>query len=132
MPQLPMTDKYSLHTWYGSVATSTWDATDPRLSGEATYREMLHEYPGHGFDTFASEWTVRNDAGSWTGSGRGFSSDDIEAEWTELQGSGAYEGWTAYVHWDRAPGKCPASCLGTATGVIVAGGMPPYPEPLAD
>jgi hypothetical protein len=72
------------------------------------------------------EWSVVNDEGSWTGTG--YSIFSVGASFGDLaavvrHGAGAYEGLTAFLTFDIAHEE------GTGRGLIVADGMPPFPEP---
>jgi hypothetical protein len=104
-------------------AWQTWDATDPRLSGETTCREIRSETRDRGFRVRVHDWTVANADGSWSGVRYGIFSDESkgEAVFLILEGEGAYEGLTALLDWGAEPGASGIS------GVIV-GADPPLPE----
>lgn len=111
--------------WYGAFARSTWQATDARLSGEVTYREMMHRYLDHGFDLMTAEYTVVNDDGSWIGTGYGVNSESDEygrLVTVVLHGAGAYDGLTAFLNANHAVER------DVLRGVVVADGMPPLPN----
>jgi len=108
---------------------SSWEASDPRLSGDATYMSTWHYYPELDSELEAVRWTVVNDGGSWTGTGRGiYSPEAVYGDYVSavLAGQDAYEGLTAYLMMDIAHEE------GTIRGLIVADDMPPFPEPPAE
>ena len=110
----------------GAVYHSTWDATDPRLSGAATYIGMWHMYSLPSTQLEAVAMTVYNDDGRWVGTGRGIFSPTAEYGdnlWLALEGEGAHEGLTAYVTFDIAHEP------DIGRGFIRAGELPPFPEP---
>lgn len=119
----------------GATGSMTWDATDPRLSGAATYRGRHHVYPnlyGDGLDV--ATWTVTNEAGAWRGESRGICmcSEDINVATVILNGEAAYEGLTAYLTWDRTPEKghiVRTREQDTMRGLILAEDWPSLPEP---
>ena len=112
----------------GVVMSWTWDASDPRLSGTATYTFNSHGYSGPLNALLdAIVVTVVNDGGSWAGTGQGIGSMEYGAmQMLMLTGEGGYEGLTAFLTEDIK------NEMGTIRGVIVAGGLPPYPEPPAE
>ena len=108
----------------GIVWTETWEATDPRLSGAATYRGTWHAYESLDMGIEAFEWQVVNDEGSWSGTGYGFGSPDAvygEIASVVLLGGGAHEGLRAYLSFDLPE-------MDTARGIIIADELPPFPE----
>ena len=117
----------------GATGSMTWEATDPRLSGAATYIGRHHVYPklyGDGLQVGA--WTVTNEDGTWHGDGRGICTSSRgwdTAIWygchdqVVLSGKGAYEGLTAYLTWNDAHEE------DTIRGLILAEDWPPLPEP---
>lgn len=113
-------------TNYGQEHSYTWEATDPRLSGAATYRGNWHGYGSLDSQLEGFEWSVVNDEGSWAGTGYGIFS--VGARFGDLasvvmHGAGAYEGLTAFLTFDIAHEE------DTARGLIIADEMPPFPEP---
>jgi hypothetical protein len=114
------------YTTIESVNSRTVEATDPRLSGTATFRTTIHWYPSP-VDTGVVAHAVRlvNDEGAWTGTGRTINSLNFgRMEMLVLSGEGAYEGLTAFLVEDlfHTPG--------TAKGVIIEGELPAFPEPI--
>ncbi len=115
-----MVDVEELHpTW------QTWEATDPRLSGETTCRENRSITAEPGFRVRVHDWTVANADGSWSGIRYAVFSDEHaeDAVFLILEGEGAYEGLTAYLDWGVEPGE------DSISGVIVgsAGTLPSAP-----
>jgi len=107
---------------------TTWDATDPRLSGDASGSGgwSLYETPsedaGSGEDIGAS-YIIINEDGTWdcTSSAPAGPEPDLTGHTLVFSGTGDYEGLTAHVRidWDSYP-------FGF-TGVIVEGGAPEDP-----
>jgi ribose transport system substrate-binding protein len=113
----------------GITHTYTWEATDPRLSGAATYTGNWHWYGSLASSLEAFQWTVGNDEGSWTGTGYSIFSPAAaygDAAAMVMDGAGAYEGLTAYLNWDIAHEE------DTMRGLITADPMPPVPEPTSE
>ena len=119
----------------GATGTMIWFATDPRLSGTATYSGRQYVYPklyGDGLDV--AVWTVTNDEGTWRGESRGIvsSSEDSDVATVILTGEAAYEGLTAYLTWGRVDED---DCIvrtyqeDTMRGLILAEEWPRLPEP---
>jgi hypothetical protein len=119
----------------GATGSMTWDATDSRLSGVATYSGRQYVYPelyGDGLDV--AVWTVTNDEGTWRGESRGIDSFDADSNVATviLTGEAAYEGLTAYLTWGRVSED---DCIvrtyeeDTMRGLILAEDWPPLPEP---
>ena len=104
----------------------TYEATDPRLSGQATYIGKWRYYPSPvDANVEAVALTVVNEDGTWAGTGRGIASPDFgDILWLVLTGDGAYEGLTAYLTQDYVHEE------GTIKGVIVADELPEFPEPV--
>jgi hypothetical protein len=122
----PKTVSGAAHTrWEGDVVSFLWGGSEPRLKGTATFAFTVDDYEstvGAGLEAVAV--TVVNDEGSWTGYGRGIGSEEYgDNMWLQLNGEGAYEGYTAYLTADLA------NEYGTIRGVIIAGDLPPFPEP---
>jgi hypothetical protein len=107
----------------GEVWSQTWEATDPRLTGSATYHSTAYTFED--FELKAIAVRVENDEGAWVGTGREvfwaepFGSIDM----LELSGEGAYEGLSALLTEDGMHEPH------TLRGAIVYGGLPPFPEP---
>jgi hypothetical protein len=103
------------------TAVSDFVASDPRISGRATYTSTIRFYPygeegGTDPALWASSVRIENDDGSWVGTGSGFHDpDDAFREWYVLDGQDAYEGLTAvFLFVDGEANE----------GVIVPGGLP--------
>ena len=116
----------------------SWDSTDPRLSGDATSRAMVHRYPSlgtsTGYDLYAWALTLVNGDGSWTGTGTGLRTWEDPAEFGNvetmtLHGAGAYEDLTAYLTYAGESSSDARPYTDTYRGLIVAGELPPIPEP---
>ena len=107
----------------GEVWSQTWEASDPRLSGSATYHSTAYAYED--FELKATIVRVETDEGAWAGTGRevfwpdSFGSVDM----LELSGEGAYEGLSALLIEDGVHEPH------TLRGAIVEGGLPPFPDP---
>lgn len=121
--------------FYDLVFTPRWEATDPRLSGDATRRLNRHEYESL-VNLYAFHDTLVNDGGRWEGTGIGISPNPLvsdpeygQVDTVTLHGSGGYEGLTAYLTY---AGESLGSHRDTLRGVIVPDGMPPVPEPPTD
>jgi hypothetical protein len=113
----------------GITHTYTWEATDPRLSGAATYTGNWHRYGSLSSQLEGFRWTVVNDEGSWTGTGYSIFSPAAaygDAASMVMDGTGAYEGLTAYLNWDIAHEE------DTMRGLITADPMPPVPQPTSE
>jgi hypothetical protein len=106
----------------GVTAVTDFVASDPRISGRATYTSTARFYPygeEGGIDPalWASSVRIENDDGSWVGTGSGFHDpDEAVREWYVLDGQGAYEGLTAVFLFVGGEAN---------EGVIVPGGLPP-------
>ena len=102
--------------------TAQWSASDPRLSGFVTERATEYYWPVGGYtEAYAVE--VVNDAGAWVGTGRTVQADDFGViTMYTLTGEGSYEGLVAlmtYPQEEDGEGM---------QGVIIDGGLPPFPE----
>jgi hypothetical protein len=106
------------------TSTEQYSASDPRLSGTATYRVTEYnwdEAPGNTiFEAHAIE--VVNDQGRWVGTGQFIGPLDLFV--LTLAGEGEYEGHTAVVTWDTSGEEDEEGMK----AVIVDGGLPPFPE----
>lgn len=99
------------------LTQQTWDATDPRLSGETACRLDPSSAADGGVQLRTHDWTVVNAEGSWTGTRYSVFSIGTESDAVllVLHGKGAYEGLTAYLEWGDEPEEY------TIRGVIVGG-----------
>jgi hypothetical protein len=107
----------------GIVWSHLYEATDPRLSGTATYQvnELL---TGIIFEAYAIE--LVNDEGTWVGTGRHVSSP-VDATLLTLAGEGAYQDFSAVVFRDTSGPDVEPMIM---KGVIIEGELPPFPEPI--
>ncbi len=111
----------------GITAVTEFVASDPRISGEATWTSTARFYPygeEGGVDPalWASAVRIENDDGAWVGTTTGYHDpDEATREWNVVDGTGAYEGLTAVFRFVAEGGY---------EGVIVPGGLPPFPEPV--
>ena len=98
--------------------SQTWEATDPRLSGETTCRDRLEHTANRAIQMRAHEWTVANAHGSWTGTRYFVDSDGGEsgAVILVLHGAGAYTGLTAYLDWGVEHGHYDADVYDIRSG----------------
>ena len=111
----------------GIQFVETWEASDPRLSGESTYTGNWQVYEEPGFEVQAALWELANDAGRWVGTGTGyFVGETVNGDTAILKGEGGYEGLTAYLVFDFTTEP------GTFQGLIFPGEMPTFPEPPAE
>jgi len=125
------------YTLYGRTELESWQATDPRLSGDATYRGMRHEYPTLSYYLAGYEYALANEGGSWSGTGTSIHQHGEllhDKEFGDvmvmtLQGAGGYEGLTAYLTLACAV-DCRDATHFTYRGLIVADQMPPFPDPV--
>jgi hypothetical protein len=115
----------------GVVFTHHWEASDPRLSGTSTVTWNWHDCSSGDVTIEAATRVVENDdGGRWVGTGTGLS--DVAGAGPEtvvLHGEGVHEGLTAYVLMDWDPHQTPQATFDAA---IFPGGMPPFPELLAE
>ena len=96
------TSEGSLTVIEGVGLTGIWEASDPRLSGTATYAATYDRFESAGFEVEASSRVVVNDGGRWVGTSTALStapetSPQTNTDTVLLRGEGAYEGLTAYV-----------------------------------
>jgi hypothetical protein len=111
------------------VNVHRWQASDARLSGEATYtgQWQLYEQPAEdsGSGSDAAAYEIVNDGGHWLcEASRAVAPGDAPGAHTLVfSGEGEYEGMTAYldIDWSQTPYAF--------TGVILPGEAPPYAEP---
>jgi hypothetical protein len=108
------------------MCTSAWShqfsASDPRLSGTATYR-VNEMFTGVIIEAYAIE--LVNDEGAWVGTGRHVSSP-VDATLLTLTGERAYEGFSAVVFEDTSGTDDEA----IKKAVIIESELPPFPEPI--
>jgi hypothetical protein len=114
------------------VSVHEWAASDPRLSGEATYsgRWQLYDEPqeesGDPAATDAALYSIVNEGGSWLCEASRAPEQPIsdgDRHTLVFNGEGEYEGLTAYltIDWRQAPY--------VFSGLILPGEEPPYAEP---
>lgn len=109
----------------GGVTTYDVTGDDLRLGGTATLtRDWTGAYPPALVMVMDTEWHIEDEAGAWTGSSRRLASmadlDPVNvAEQVILDGSGAYEGLSAYliVDWEQE----------SFLGAIIPDDMPEIP-----
>ena len=105
--------------------TSTWDASDPRLSGALSLRANRDRYDRQQMELGSALTAIENEDGRWVGAGTWLGGDELGETMTLLmRGEDAYEGLTAYVVVDLVTQTFAAS--------IFPGDMPAFPEPPAD
>jgi hypothetical protein len=117
VPSLVFTSPGSDTTGVGRFAsegvgqTQTWEADDPRLSGEATYTGNWRLY-GDPYEVGveAGRWTITNDDGTWAGTSTAVEAREpatwepkVYMETLILDGQGGYDGLTAYLLIDGSP-----------------------------
>ena len=101
--------------------TSTWDASDPRLSGAVSVRVNRDRYERQGMEVGSARTVIENDDGRWIGAGTWLGGEDLGETMTlVMQGAGGHEGLTAYMVMDLVSQTFAAS--------IFPGDMPPLPE----
>ena len=82
----------------GLMYTTTWEATDPRLSGAVTVVANRDEYERAEMAATSVSAAVENDGGRWAGSGTYLEGEELGETWPLiLQGEDGYEGLTALV-----------------------------------
>ena len=113
----------------GVTAVTDFVASDPRISGQATWTSTVRFYPyaeEGGVDpaVWASAVRIENADGAWVGTMTGYH-DPEEAirEWNVVTGEGAYDGLTAVFRFVANAGY---------EGVIVPGDLPPISEPTVE
>ena len=103
--------------------TYRFEATDPRLSGDAIWTGSGHRFPTNPmFEVQSATWQITNGNGSWSGTSTALVGNGLgDTDTIVLTGSGDYEGLTAYLvtTWTRAGASF--------RGAIFPGGMPPMP-----
>ncbi len=109
----------------GVTAVTDFVASDPRISGEATWTSTARFYPygdEGGVDpaVWAAAVRIENADGAWVGTMTGYHDpEEATREWNVVTGEGAYEGLAAVFRFVADEGY---------EGVIVPGGMPPVSE----
>ncbi len=105
--------------------TSTWDASDPRLSGAVSLRANRDRYERQQMEVGSGRAVIENEGGRWVGAGTWLGGEDLGETMTlVMQGGDAYEGLTAYVVVNLVAQTFAAS--------IFPGDMPAFPEPPAE
>ena len=97
-------------------------ASDPRLTGTASYVGNSQIFEAVRFDVQAGTVVLVTDDGRWVGTTTGLSSLGLHADTAVLQGEDAYDGLTAYIllDWTSSPASFKAA--------IFPGEMPAFPE----
>ena len=111
----------------GMQGTLSWEASDPRLSGEVTFAGYLVNYTTPSIYVGGGTRVLVNDDGRWVGTDTGLAAPGVDMEFIVMQGEGAYEGLTAVVRedWSKNPP--------TFVGAIVPSDKLPDPiEPPAE
>jgi len=107
--------------------TNTWETSDPRLSGTATYDAEWIRFPPDDFQVESAVHVLENAEGRWVGSGSALSKSNLtNTDIAIMSGEGAYEGLTAYVlmDWTAHPP--------TIEAAIFPGEMPVVSAPLGE
>ncbi len=105
----------------GLMYATTWEASDPRLSGAVALTANRDEYDQEEMAVIAASAAVENDDGRWAGSGTYLEGEELGETWTlVMQGQDAYEGLTALVV--MGPGGR------SFAAAIFPGEMPKLPE----
>ena len=114
----------------GLHLTSTWDVSDPRLSGDNAIAGNTIRYNEHRMQVGAGDATLENDGGRWVGLVTVLEGEQLGETGTYiLQGEGAYEGLTAYVVTQRIEGDPDGAQ--TLDAAIFPHEMTPFPEAAA-
>lgn len=108
-----------------------WTASDPRLTGEASYSGHWQLYAQPAEDTGSGEsdaaaYAIVNEGGSWLCTETRTSDPprtDGDRHTVVFTGQGEYEGYTAYLQVDFSQAPYAFS------GLILEGDEPPYAEP---
>ena len=115
--------------WYvdGAWWTITWEASDPRLSGEGTWSANWHEAETGTGSIGANTFVLDNPDGRWVGTGDTLLLPNEVYVMVNLSGEGGYDGLTArvLVHTDSTSDEPP-----TLVGVITPVEPPEFPEPV--
>lgn len=117
-----------LYRWTSEPVITTWSATDERMRGTG----MLREHGLQHFDTYtglrSSSWSLETEDGGWFGSGHAFSSADGGRDFLVLNGTGAYDGLSAYIAIEPGVTATDETEMRAFEGVIFPGTMAPPPE----
>jgi len=106
----------------GVMATQTWEASDPRLSGELSITYNYDFYESLGLFVMAGAVALENDDGRWEGTANYLGGDALQGTTTMLMhGTGTYEGLTSYVVWDENPPTFQAAIFPGDMPATVAG-----------
>jgi hypothetical protein len=81
----------------GRLFTHTWDATDSRLSGEASMTANTIQYATDGMEVGEGVWSLENDGGRWAGTGTLLGLGPVAHAMVVLHGEDGYEGLSAHV-----------------------------------
>lgn len=107
----------------GAVYSSTWDASDPRLSGDFMGTMNIDLYENLEMMVANGTATVENDEGRWVGTGTHLGGSELgESTMFVMHGADAYEGLTAIVMLDQE-GQPPS-----ISAAIFPGDAPAYPD----
>ena len=104
----------------GARFSSTWAASDPRLSGTTTITTNWKLYEDLRMLVEAANYSLENDGGRWAGTATSLVGEQAgDTDTVVLHGVDAYEGLAAYVVIDRASR--------TFNAAVLPGGMPDFP-----
>jgi len=109
----------------GQWLTTSWQASDPRLSGQGTMAVNWNVSDGYQAGIASVAHVLVTPEGRWLGTGHLFYTEGGLYEMTVLRGEGAYDGWTATVLIHPGPDS-----PGNFEGVIFGGEAPTMPEPV--
>lgn len=100
-----------------------FESADPRMIGSALWTANGDRYRAEPlFELQTSDWVITNDAGTWVGTGTGLRGTGVGDSTTMLlEGTGAYEGMSAYLVVEWALGG------GFFRGAIFPGAIPDVP-----
>ena len=120
----------SVPTWRGVRDAVVWESDDARLTGEARYVEHGSQHLQTWTGLRSTAWVLRNDAGTWTGTGPAFDTQAGGSGFVTLTGAGDYEGLVAYIALgpDLDPDAVDAATARNFEGVIFLGEAPVQPE----
>ena len=104
----------------GARIVSTWEASDPRLSGTTSITTNWKLFEGLRMLVEAANYSLDNEGGRWAGTATSLLGERFgETDTVVLHGEDAYEGLTANVVIDRASR--------TFNAAVLPGGMPEFP-----
>jgi hypothetical protein len=102
----------------------TWEADDPRLSGDGTWvanwNWLLEDGPG----TSTAAYVLVNPGGRWVGTSQGYGDGSVDNEMVVLHGEGDYDGLTAMLLLRTVEGEAGFE------GVIFPFESPEIPDPI--